>query len=161
MNGGVYELDFVASICPSLNNSSVEKDLKDLKELYYERNSVALDDAVSKETTRDYKKFLLTLLNNSSVEKDLKDLKELYYERNSVALERCSVQGNNKGLQEVPAHSVREGRLSLNNSSVEKDLKDLKELYYERNSVALDDAVSKETTGDYKKFLLTLFGKED
>uniref|UniRef100_A0A7N2LDD2 Annexin n=1 Tax=Quercus lobata TaxID=97700 RepID=A0A7N2LDD2_QUELO len=43
----------------------------------------------------------------------------------------------------------------------EKDLKDLKELYYERNSVALDDAVSKETTGDYKKFLLTLLGKED
>ncbi|KAK7839446.1 annexin-like protein rj4 [Quercus suber] len=94
MNGGVYELDFVASnpyglVCPSLNNSSVEKDLKDLKELYYERNSVALDDAVSKETTRDYKKFLLTLLNNSSVEKDLKDLKELYYERNSVALDHA------------------------------------------------------------------------
>ena len=43
----------------------------------------------------------------------------------------------------------------------EKDLKDLKELYHERNSVALDDAVSKETAGDYKKFLLTLLGKED
>lgn len=43
----------------------------------------------------------------------------------------------------------------------EKDLKDLKELYYERNSVALDEAVSKETTGDYEKFLLTLLGKED
>ncbi|KAM3733724.1 hypothetical protein ACB098_11G158400 [Castanea mollissima] len=43
----------------------------------------------------------------------------------------------------------------------EKDLKDLKELYFERNSEALDQAVSKETAGDYKKFLLTLLGKED
>ncbi|KAF3970118.1 hypothetical protein CMV_006153 [Castanea mollissima] len=43
----------------------------------------------------------------------------------------------------------------------EKDLKDLKKLYYEKNSVTLDHAVSKEIAGDYKKFLLTLLGKED
>ncbi|KAL7198320.1 hypothetical protein ACSBR2_020761 [Camellia fascicularis] len=42
----------------------------------------------------------------------------------------------------------------------EKDLKDIKELYYKRNSVTLDHAVSKETSGDYKAFLLTLLGKE-
>ncbi|KAG4974531.1 hypothetical protein JHK87_031352 [Glycine soja] len=41
----------------------------------------------------------------------------------------------------------------------EKDLKDIKELYYKRNSVHLEDEVSKETSGDYKKFLLTLLGK--
>lgn len=43
----------------------------------------------------------------------------------------------------------------------EKDLKDIKELYYKRNSVHLEDAVSKDTSGDYKKFLLTLLGKQD
>lgn len=41
----------------------------------------------------------------------------------------------------------------------EKDLKDIKELYYKRNSVHLEDEVAKEISGDYKKFLLTLLGK--
>ncbi|CAJ1959015.1 unnamed protein product [Sphenostylis stenocarpa] len=40
----------------------------------------------------------------------------------------------------------------------EKDLKDIKELYYKRNSVHLEDEVSKETSGNYKKFILTLLG---
>ncbi|KAB1199579.1 Annexin-like protein RJ4 [Morella rubra] len=43
----------------------------------------------------------------------------------------------------------------------ERDLRDIKELYLQRNSVSLDHAVAKETSGDYKAFLLTLLGKED
>ncbi|GFZ02607.1 annexin 8 [Actinidia rufa] len=43
----------------------------------------------------------------------------------------------------------------------ERDLKEIKDLYYKRNSVSLDDAVAKETSGDYKAFLLNLLGKED
>ncbi|PWA60974.1 annexin-like protein RJ4 [Artemisia annua] len=43
----------------------------------------------------------------------------------------------------------------------EKDLKEIMEQYYKRNSVPLDKAVAKETSGDYKRFLLTLLGKED
>ncbi|WJX36707.1 hypothetical protein P8452_24555 [Trifolium repens] len=43
----------------------------------------------------------------------------------------------------------------------EKDLRDIKELYYKRNSIHLEDAVSKEISGDYKKFILTLLGKQD
>lgn len=43
----------------------------------------------------------------------------------------------------------------------EKDLKEIKEVYYNRNSVSLDHAVAKDTSGDYKAFLLTLLGKED
>ncbi|KAF2323770.1 hypothetical protein GH714_036880 [Hevea brasiliensis] len=43
----------------------------------------------------------------------------------------------------------------------EKDLLDIKELYYKRNSVLLDQAVAKETSGDYKAFLLALLGKQD
>ncbi|CAL0303570.1 unnamed protein product [Lupinus luteus] len=41
----------------------------------------------------------------------------------------------------------------------EKDLKDIEELYYKRNSVHLEDAVAKEISGDYKRMLLTLLGK--
>ncbi|MED6141304.1 hypothetical protein PIB30_102062 [Stylosanthes scabra] len=43
----------------------------------------------------------------------------------------------------------------------EKDLNEIKEIYYKRNSVHLEHSVAKETSGDYKKFLLTLLGKED
>ncbi|KAA8537314.1 hypothetical protein F0562_026999 [Nyssa sinensis] len=43
----------------------------------------------------------------------------------------------------------------------EKDLNEIKELYYKRNSVSLDHDVANETSGDYKEFLLTLLGKED
>ena len=40
----------------------------------------------------------------------------------------------------------------------EKDLRLIKEAYHKRNSVTLDDAVSKETSGDYKHFILALLG---
>ncbi|XAR54449.1 hypothetical protein NMG60_11029580 [Bertholletia excelsa] len=43
----------------------------------------------------------------------------------------------------------------------EKDLQEIKDLYYRRNSITLNKAVAKETSGDYKTFLLTLLGKED
>ncbi|GLT68458.1 hypothetical protein SLA2020_406850 [Shorea laevis] len=43
----------------------------------------------------------------------------------------------------------------------ERDLNGIKELYYQRNTVSLDHAVAKETSGDYKAFLLTLLGKQD
>ncbi|KAJ7949333.1 Annexin [Quillaja saponaria] len=43
----------------------------------------------------------------------------------------------------------------------EKDLKDIKELYLKRNSVPLEQAVAKDTHGDYKDFLLTLLGKNE
>ncbi|KAK7271455.1 hypothetical protein RJT34_27379 [Clitoria ternatea] len=46
-------------------------------------------------------------------------------------------------------------------SRAEKDLKDIKEVYYKRNSVHLEHAVAKETSGDYKTFLLNLMGKDD
>ncbi|KAF9688762.1 hypothetical protein SADUNF_Sadunf01G0021700 [Salix dunnii] len=43
----------------------------------------------------------------------------------------------------------------------EKNLNDIKELYYKRNSVPLDQAVAKDTSGHHKAFLLSLLGKED
>lgn len=43
----------------------------------------------------------------------------------------------------------------------EKDLKEIKEHYHKRNSVSLEHAVSKDTSGDYKAFLLALLGNHD
>ncbi|KAK4253808.1 hypothetical protein QN277_010435 [Acacia crassicarpa] len=42
----------------------------------------------------------------------------------------------------------------------ERDLKDIKELYHKRNSVPLEHSISKEYSGDYKKFLLSLLGSD-
>ncbi|EOY32842.1 hypothetical protein QUC31_019238 [Theobroma cacao] len=42
----------------------------------------------------------------------------------------------------------------------EKDLKEIKELYLKRNNVSLDDAVGRDSSGDYKAFLLALLGAE-
>jgi hypothetical protein len=43
----------------------------------------------------------------------------------------------------------------------ERDLRDIKEAYYKKNSVPLEQAVAQDTSGDYKAFLLTLLGKQD
>ncbi|KAB5565063.1 hypothetical protein DKX38_005117 [Salix brachista] len=43
----------------------------------------------------------------------------------------------------------------------EKDLNHIKEIYYKKNSVALDQAVAMDTSGDYKAFLHALLGKEE
>ncbi|KNA08231.1 hypothetical protein SOVF_164450 [Spinacia oleracea] len=43
----------------------------------------------------------------------------------------------------------------------ERDLGQIKELFYKRNSETMEHAVAKETGGDYEKFLLTLIGKQD
>ncbi|KAJ4979661.1 hypothetical protein NE237_010441 [Protea cynaroides] len=43
----------------------------------------------------------------------------------------------------------------------EKDLKDIKQLYYKRTSVSLDHAVANDTSGNYQALLLTLLGSED
>lgn len=42
----------------------------------------------------------------------------------------------------------------------EKDLGLIKEAYQKRNSVSLEDAVAKETSGDYKHFILALLGNQ-
>ncbi|KAG1365455.1 putative Annexin-like protein RJ4 [Cocos nucifera] len=41
-----------------------EKDLKEIKEMFHERTNVALEHAVAKHTSRDYKSFLLALIGD-------------------------------------------------------------------------------------------------
>uniref|UniRef100_A0A7N0VC71 Annexin n=1 Tax=Kalanchoe fedtschenkoi TaxID=63787 RepID=A0A7N0VC71_KALFE len=43
----------------------------------------------------------------------------------------------------------------------EVDMKTIKEEYYRRNSVHLDKAILKDTTGDYEKMLLALIGHDE
>ena len=43
----------------------------------------------------------------------------------------------------------------------EIDMKIIKEEYHKRNSVTLDHAIGKDTTGDYEKMLLALIGHGD
>lgn len=43
----------------------------------------------------------------------------------------------------------------------EKDLRDIEELYRKRNSITLYDAISRDTSGDYKAFLLALLGRDE
>ncbi|KAJ6794515.1 annexin D2-like [Iris pallida] len=43
----------------------------------------------------------------------------------------------------------------------EVDMSKIKDLYYKRNSVPLDKAIKKDTTGDYEDLLLALIGQED
>ena len=40
----------------------------------------------------------------------------------------------------------------------EKDLKVIKELYHARTNFSLEHVVAKETSGDYRNFLLALIG---
>ncbi|KAG6408542.1 hypothetical protein SASPL_131555 [Salvia splendens] len=46
-------------------------------------------------------------------------------------------------------------------SRAEKDLEGIKDVYLKRNSHSLEQAITKETSGHYKAFLLTLLGKQD
>ncbi|XVF69537.1 hypothetical protein PTKIN_Ptkin11bG0089900 [Pterospermum kingtungense] len=43
----------------------------------------------------------------------------------------------------------------------EKDLKEIQELYLKRNNGSLEDAIARDTSGDYKAFLLALLGADD
>lgn len=43
----------------------------------------------------------------------------------------------------------------------EIDMKIIKDEYQKRNSVPLDRAIAKDTTGDYEKLLLALIGHEE
>ncbi|KAL6495729.1 hypothetical protein OROGR_030292 [Orobanche gracilis] len=43
----------------------------------------------------------------------------------------------------------------------ERDLKEINKLFYKRNSLPLESAIAKDTSGHYKAFLLTLLGQED
>ena len=42
----------------------------------------------------------------------------------------------------------------------EKDLRDIKDEFHKRASVALEQAIAKETSGDFKTFAMALVGRQ-
>lgn len=46
-------------------------------------------------------------------------------------------------------------------SHAEVNLKEIKEAYYKRNTVKLEHAIKKETTGHYEDFLVALVGSDE
>jgi len=55
-------------------------------------------------------------------------------------------------------HGMEDALTRVIVTRAEKDLKEIKELYEKRTNVILDHAINKQTSGDYKKFLLALLG---
>ncbi|KAK7329631.1 hypothetical protein VNO77_23802 [Canavalia gladiata] len=59
-------------------------------------------------------------------------------------------------LDEVVAEEHALSRVII--TRAEKDLNEIKDLYFKRNSVTLDNSLAKKTSGNYMTFLLTLLG---
>ncbi|KAF9604731.1 hypothetical protein IFM89_009527 [Coptis chinensis] len=50
-------------------------------------------------------------------------------------------------------------KVGTDEDALKEDLKVIKEMYFKRNIVTLAKSIAKETSGDYKAFLLTLLGE--
>ncbi|CAN0863488.1 Annexin-like protein RJ4 [Linum grandiflorum] len=107
---------------------------------YRELYGTSITKALQNESGDEFKKLLRTAIRGLTEPYK-------YYEkilRNAI---------NKKGTDEDALTRVIVTR-------AEKDLKQVKEMYYKRNSVTLTQAVAKDTSGDYKAFLLALLGDD-
>ncbi|CAJ1959011.1 unnamed protein product [Sphenostylis stenocarpa] len=113
-----------------------EKDLKNIKELYYKKNNVHLEDAVSKEISGDYKKFILTLLGDKTKEIFLiADIIRKGWSACKVAMSGFSKQGYYRNTGHRNVHQRRE------------IIRTYKEIYHENLINYLESKIS----GDFKK----------
>ncbi|KAL0546485.1 hypothetical protein IC582_016395 [Cucumis melo] len=129
------------------------------------------DEVIRILTTRSKAQLLATLnhYNNdygNAINKDLKDDPNDEY----LKLLRTTI----KSLTFPERHFAKILRLAINKlgtdewalarvvaSRAEIDMERIKEEYYRRNSVPLDRAIAKDTSGDYGKMLLELIGHGD
>ncbi|KAG8391137.1 hypothetical protein BUALT_Bualt01G0156600 [Buddleja alternifolia] len=129
------------------------------------------EDVIRIITTRSKAQVLATLNHykddhGSSVTKHLRDdpCSEDYLSAVRTAI-RC-INDHHKYYEKIIRHALNKPGTDEDSltrvvvTRAEKDLKEIKELYHKRNSVSLDHAVSKDISGDYKAFLLTLLGNE-
>ncbi|KAK4364395.1 hypothetical protein RND71_015753 [Anisodus tanguticus] len=105
----------------------------------------------------------------SSISKHLRDDTDAANKEYLVALRttiRC-INDPQKYYEKVIRYAINESGTDEESltrvivTRAEKDLKEIKELYYKRNSDTLDHAISKHTSGDYKAFLLALLGNKN
>ncbi|KAL9262977.1 Annexin-like protein [Drosera capensis] len=79
---------------------------------------------------------------------------------------RC-IKSPKKYLEKVVRDAIRKSKTDeevltrVIVTRADRDLAEIKELFYKRNSIPLEKAIAKETSGDYKAILLTLVGAED
>ncbi|RZB81924.1 Annexin-like protein RJ4 [Glycine soja] len=109
------------------------------KESFKDENNISISKKLLEETSDDFYKAVNVAIHC------INDHKK-YYEK--VLRNAIKGVGNNE-----------DGQTRVFVTRAEKDLKDIKELYYKKNSVHLEDTMAKENSGYYKKFLLTLLGK--
>ncbi|KAL2979615.1 hypothetical protein AAZX31_13G181800 [Glycine max] len=122
-----------------------------------------------KESTRSKTQLVATFNsfkdeNNISISKKLlEETSDDFYKAVNVAI-HC-INDHKKYYEKVLRNAIKgvgnneDGQTRVFVTRAEKDLKDIKELYYKKNSVHLEDTMAKENSGYYKKFLLTLLGK--
>ncbi|KAK7271457.1 hypothetical protein RJT34_27381 [Clitoria ternatea] len=108
---------------------------------YRDEHGISISKKLLDQTSDDFQKVLHTAI------RCINDHKKYYEKVLRNALKKFGTDED--GLSRVVV------------TRAEKDLKDIKEVYYKRNSVHLEDEVSKETSGDYKRFILALLGKHD
>ncbi|KAJ0450680.1 putative annexin [Helianthus annuus] len=128
------------------------------------------EDIIRIVTTRSKPQLMATLNSykdehGCNITKHLKDDSGNAYTETLRTTIRC-ISDPTKYFEKVVRNAIKKGGTNEDAltrvivTRAEKDLKVIMEQYYKRNSVPLDQAVAKETSGHYKRFLLTLLGKE-
>ncbi|KAK1437093.1 hypothetical protein QVD17_02878 [Tagetes erecta] len=136
-----------------------------------EEKSFNHEDILRIVTTRSKAQLMATLNcykdeHGCSITKHLKDDRANTYTETLRTTIRC-ISNPTKYFEKVVRDALKKGGTNEDAltrvivTRAEKDLKEIMEQYYKRNSVSLDKAVAKETSGHYKRFLLALLGKED
>ncbi|XP_028186572.1 annexin-like protein RJ4 [Glycine soja] len=109
------------------------------------------------------RKLITSLSFGLFLQKLLEETSDDFYKAVNVAI-HC-INDHKKYYEKVLRNAIKgvgnneDGQTRVFVTRAEKDLKDIKELYYKKNSVHLEDTMAKENSGYYKKFLLTLLGK--
>lgn len=109
--------------------------------------------------------FTLFDINNTCFHQDLKaDPKDEFLSalRSIIKSITCPEKYFEKTIRlAINKMGTDEGALTrVITSRAEVDLKLIKDAYLKRNSVPLDRAIKKDTTGDYEDFLLALVGQD-
>ncbi|KAL0432705.1 UNVERIFIED_CONTAM: Annexin D1 [Sesamum latifolium] len=144
------------------------KELLLAREAYHARFKKSLEEDVAYHTSGDFRKLLVPLVSSYRYagDEDLKaDPKDEFLAilRATVKCLVCPEKYFEKVLRlAINRRGTDEGALTrVVATRAEFDLKIIKDEYHKRNSVPLDRAIAKDTTGDYEKMLLTLIGHEE
>ncbi|XP_074585085.1 annexin Gh1-like [Curcuma longa] len=152
-------------------NTSLAKTEAKLLNQKIKDNDYSHEDVIRILTTRSKAQLLATFNDyhnefGNPINKDLKSDPANQFLLALRAIVRC-ITCPQRYLEKVMRLSISkmgtdEGALTrIITTRAEVDMQQIKEEYYKRNSVRLEQAVKKDTTGDYEDFLLALVGHVD